>query len=317
MLELSRDALKDHPLAPNLKLLVTHKKRANATQQTVVNGKRDCNTLTSIQMGAVAIYEQVKMLTAPLAAVAPPEFSDRLWLYRSEANRSLGEMKELGIASLHAALKSFPIRHNLRADDGTTLTVNLSRLRKTLANRLWRLSGGDPFAVARVMGHGGGVADVHYLAVTPELERNWKFMGESLVVEIRAGLSTIPIPAENTPVGRCKDPIHGERAPANGDKPCIDFLSCFGCRSYVITNDERDLYRLFSFYWFLIGERQNLGASKWSKVYGWIVRIIDTQVTFKFEPELISRVRERAKRDPHPYWRLPEITEAARAASDL
>jgi len=175
------------------------------------------------------------------------------------------------------------------------------------------LSGGDPFAVARVLGNDVRVTDDHYLDVTPELERNWKFMGESLVMDLRGSAGSLP-KTENTPVGKCKDPLGAKHSAPMNAKPCIDFLSCFGCRNYVITDDERDLYRLFSFYWFLIRERESLGASRWSKVYGWIVRVIDAQVTIQFDKDLIARVRERARLQPHPYWRTPEVLDAARGA---
>jgi len=315
MLELSREALREHPLSPSLKLLVTQKRRAYATQQTVVVNSQESigREFVVVQMDAVAIYEKVKDLTAPLAEKAPSDIAHYLWLYRSEANRSLGEIKVLSFCTLPPGLSSFTKRHDLRADDGTPLIVNVSRLRKTLADRLWRLSGGDPFAVARVLGNDVRVTDDHYLDVTPELERNWKFMGESLVMDLRGSAGSLP-KTENTPVGKCKDPLGAKHSAPMNAKPCIDFLSCFGCRNYVITDDERDLYRLFSFYWFLIRERESLGASRWSKVYGWIVRVIDAQVTIQFDKDLIARVRERARLQPHPYWRTPEVLDAARGA---
>jgi hypothetical protein len=54
-------------------------------------------------------------------------------------------------------------RHALLADDGKTLRVTLGRLRKTMENRLWKLSNGDLLAVSAVMGHSPQVADNHYL----------------------------------------------------------------------------------------------------------------------------------------------------------
>lgn len=207
---------------------------------------------------------------------------------------------------------------DLRADDGSPLVLNLSRLRKTLENRLWRLSGGDPFAVARLMGHSVRVADHHYLLPTPEMERNHKFLGEALVATwsgrhtTDVGDPSRTVIAENTPVGRCKDPWAGELAPKDG-KPCMDFLSCFRCASYVIVEEEADLYRLYSFYWFLVRERARVGASRWAKVYGWIVRLIDEQVTARFDGGRVKAAREKARVDPHPFWRDTNTLEAARA----
>lgn len=316
MLELTRDSLKEHPLAPNLRLLVTHKRRSHRTQLTVVSGAKDdeATTFTSVQMDAVAIFQQIEALTSPLAVEAPSEIADSLWLYRSQAHRSIGQVKSLNAGSLTSALSTFVERHDLRADNGMRLAVNLSRLRKTLADRLWRLSGGDPFAVARVLGDTVRVTDAHYLRVTPELEHEWKFMGESIVADMSSKSKSALSDVENTPVGRCKAPFDGKPGIKKDGNPCIDFLSCFSCTNYVITNDERDLYRLYSFYWFLIQERNSLGASRWARVYGWIIKVIDTQVTFKFDQAVISRIREQARREPHPYWSTDEVLESVRGA---
>jgi hypothetical protein len=150
------------------------------------------------------------------------------------------------------------------------------------------------------------------------MERNHKFLGEALVAAwsgqptSRADDPNRTMAAENTPVGRCKDPWTGELAPKNG-KPCMDFLSCFRCVSYVIVEEEADLYRLFSFYWFLVRERTRVGASRWAKVYGWIVRLIDEQVTARFDTGRVKAARDRARTDPHPFWRDPNTLDIARA----
>jgi hypothetical protein len=114
--------------------------------------------------------------------------------------------------------------------------------------------------------------------------------------------------ADNTPVGKCRDPLNGDRSPKNGE-PCTDFLNCFRCRSCVITGD--DLYRLFSFYWLIIKERNEIGVRSWGKVYAHIIRIIDRQIAPKFPPGQVEAAKAKAKDSPHPFWRSRELLEVS------
>jgi hypothetical protein len=56
-----------------------------------------------------------------------------------------------------------------------------------------------------------------------------------------------------------------------------------------------------------------VGAGRWAKVYGWIVRLIDEQVTARFDGGRVKAAREKARIDPHPFWRDTNTLEAARA----
>jgi hypothetical protein len=308
MFDLTRDALEPHPLKDTWRLLRTVKHRAGGTQRTPVSPD------------VVYLYQKALELSERYVGAVRWDWRDRVWLYREggRGRHKPGPVRVLTYASLGSGARRLVERHDLRADDGSPLVLNLSRLRKTLENRLWRLSGGDPFAVARLMGHSVRVADHHYLLPTPEMERNHKFLGEALVATwsgrhtTDVGDPSRTVIAENTPVGRCKDPWAGELAPKDG-KPCMDFLSCFRCASYVIVEEEADLYRLYSFYWFLVRERARVGASRWAKVYGWIVRLIDEQVTARFDGGRVKAAREKARVDPHPFWRDTNTLEAARA----
>lgn len=315
MLEISRDALRDHPFLPNLRLLATYKARSHSRYLTPLQQKTIIEKSTVISLDAVAIFNKVKAMTQPLTVIAPDTVKDRLWLYRCEAHTDFGKVKALTDRDVRRGLKNFIVRHNLQSDDGKPLVLTTSRLRKTLLNRLWRLSGGDPFAVACLGGHSIKVMDEHYLLPTPEMERNHKFLGEALVAiwrekddDNRWQPRAIPITPENTPVGRCRDPLHGGHALGDGT-PCIDFLSCFHCRSYVITEDESDLHRLYSFYWFMVRERDRIGKSRWTEIYGWIVRMIDEQVTQRFNPARTARIKSHAHDHPHPFWEGPAIQE--------
>ncbi len=312
LLELSRTPLKPHPFKENRRLIVTYKRRGNATHQTSIQWSRDIDTLSTVRMDVVAIIEKVQAINASLVDDAPIHLRNRLWLFRCSPS-SGSAVAELTSQSLYVNIRRFIARHDLRGDDGKPLVLNTSRLRKTFVNRLWRLSGGDPFTVARLAGHTVKVSDSHYLEVTPEMERNHKFLGEVWVSTLRGEQDGTVIPmathAEMTPVGRCKDPYHGDRAPKDG-QACVDFLSCFRCRSFMVTQDKADLYRLYSFYWLMVRERHSIPANRWSKLYGWIVRLIDEHITSQFPRDWINLVKQQAKDDPHPFWRDLTLLDA-------
>ena len=305
MLELSRTPLKPHPFKENRRLIVTYKRRGNATHLTPIQWSGEIDTLSTVKMDVVAIIEKVQELTAPLVDDAPVHLRKSLWLFRCPPN-SRSDVAGLTAQTLFVNIRRFITRHDLRGDDGKPLVLNTSRLRKTFVNRLWRLSGGDPFTVARLAGHTVRVSDSHYSEVTPEMERNHKFLGEVLVSSLRGERDDTQIPLANqtemTPVGRCRDPYYGDRAPKDG-QACMDFLSCFRCRSFVVMRDEADLHRLYSFYWLMVRERHGIGSKRWSKLYGWIVRLIDTHITHQFPRDWINRIKRQAKDDPHPFWR--------------
>jgi hypothetical protein len=300
--------MEPHPLKETWSLLRTIKYRAGCAQRTPVSPD------------VVYLYDKALQLSERYVTAAPDAWKDRVWLYREggRGRHKPGPVRLLSHSSLAGGTRRFVARHDLLSDDGSPLSLTVSRLRKTLENRLWRLSGGDPLAVARLMGHTVRVADLHYFRPTPEMERNHKFLGEALVATWSGrdkgaqGCSSRSVTAEKTPVGRCRDPYAGELAPKDG-RACMDFLSCFRCSSYVVIEEEADLYRLYSFYWFLIRERARVGASRWAKVYGWIVRLIDEQVTARFDPTRVKAAREKARTQPHPFWSDPHTVEAARA----
>jgi len=308
MLDLTRDAIDPHPLKETWGVLRTAKHRAHGAERTPVSPD------------VIFLYRQALRLSERYVSRAPEHWKDRVWLFREDVRgrHKPGPVRLVMISTLANCIERFVERNELQSEAGGRLTLNVSRLRKTLANRVWRLSGGDPFAVARMMGHSARISDRHYLLPTPEMERNHKFVGEALVAswsgreKARPAGDPIRVPGEQTPVGRCRDPYNGALAPKDG-RACMDFLSCFRCPSYVLVEEAADLWRLYSFYWFLIGERSRVGASRWAKVYGWIVRLIDEQVTACFDSARVKAARERARIQPHPFWRDPNTREAARA----
>jgi hypothetical protein len=66
---------------------------------------------------------------------------------------------------------------------------------------------------------------------------------------------------------------------------------------------ESDLYRMYSFYWLLVKERNLIGRSQWQKVYGWVIREIDPVIAPRFPAAVMKQAKEKAFVEPHPMWR--------------
>ena len=139
--------------------------------------------------------KKVLEMTQNLVAEAPDGIKDRVWLYRSSRRGDRkGQILCLNTGSVYEKTKSIVRRHRLFADDGSALRVTLGRLRKTMENRLWKLSDGDLLAVSAVMGHSPQVADNHYLRLDERTKAEGaKFIGEALPGKLR-GTASFPPP---------------------------------------------------------------------------------------------------------------------------
>tara|TARA_R110002072_G_scaffold189948_2_gene347005 strand:- start:10009 stop:11607 length:1599 start_codon:yes stop_codon:yes gene_type:complete len=306
LLEMKTDCLRDHPLKENRKLLVVFKRRGGKSHVVSLRTPEEIETITTILPDVVTIIDQVIAKTDALRKKVNEEQRQNVWLYPSARRKDYGVITSLNDLTICQNIKRLIDKYSLQDTDGKSMEINVSRLRATFINRLWKLSGNDPIITAKLGGHTLKVSNDHYLQATPEMQRDHKFMGDVLVQELMT--NTLGSHADNTPVGKCGDPLNGDRAPKNGQH-CTDFLSCFRCRSCVITGD--DLYRLFSFYWLIIKERNEIGTRHWGKVYGHIIRIIDRQIAPQFPSEQVEAARQRAKNAPHPFWCNRELLEAS------
>jgi len=314
MLCLKRNALSKHPFMPKMGMLTSYKARARATQWMTMGGAQVEVETATVPMDAVALFNKLLERTRPLAEAAPAELRNVVWLYRSAARNRRGLLNRMTTGVLYERIEAFVRRHKLLDDNGEPLRLNNRRLRATMENRLWKLSNGDLFTVADLMGHSPTVADRSYLAVTQEMRAHATIVGEALpdmyrgTADIRIRPETparvVPIqPVETTPVGSCKDTLHGERAPKDGTNHCVDFLSCLGCRSYAVIGSKKDLHRLFSFYWFLAGERVRIVSREWADHFAWLMSLIDAYTLDKFDNELVEDAKAWAKAEPLKFWK--------------
>lgn len=311
LLEASRDCLRPHPFMPNMMCLELFKRRGNATKHLQLRYSKQNDLLLSVPMDGVALIRKVLKGSESLLLEAKPAYRNRVWLYRVERSAATGQVTSLSSKTLDYSIANLIERHNLRADDGEPLRLNLSRLRKTLEHRLFDLSGGDLIATAAVMGHTPKVADTHYLACTQQMRENATFVGEALPGIYRVGEDgnkVIPLLPGQSPTGRCKDPYQGDKAPKNGE-PCDDFFSCFACTSYAIVGSPEDLHRLFSFYFFLERERRHARTEDWRSEFSYTMSLIDCFTADMFDPAIVASARERARLAPLKFWASYALSE--------
>ena len=303
LLEMKRDCLGPHPFMPNLMLVSTFKRRGKGAQLTSLRQTHIHDLAASIPMDGVAVLKMVLGMTQNLVAEAPDGIKDRVWLYRSSQRGDLkGQTLCLNMGRVHENTKAIVHRHGLFADDGSVLRVTLGRLRKTMENRLWKLSDGDLLAVSAVMGHSPQVADNHYLHLDERTKAEGaKFIGEALPGKLR-GHDLVP-----TPTGSCKDSLQGALAPKDGSTHCAEFTHCLGCPSYAIVGTVKDLHRLFSFQRFLMSEVGYYATDEWSE---WrlhhqdLIARIDQIAYDNFIPEMVAQAKALAEKNPHPFWAI-------------
>ncbi|OJS98211.1 hypothetical protein [Marinobacter nauticus] len=296
ILELTTDCVQPHPLKSNLRLLVSFKRRGNATHVVALRKSEEVSEMASIHLYAADAIDLIVTRNATTRA----QFDDpnRLLVYKGARSKYVDKPCRLTSSVLNYSINAFVDQHQLQTDDGKPLTLNVSRLRQTLLNRIWEMSGQDPLMTARTGRHAVETGNAHYWEAPPEAETNMRFLGEARVEEL---LSTPTIIAsDRTPVASCQNVRRGHRAPKDGE-PCQDYLGCFRCKSFVVTGD--DLYRLFSFYWAALRNYDTFGGKRWAKYLKQVVRLIDEEIAPHFDAVFVNKQRERAKHQPHPFWR--------------
>ena len=314
LLEMAPDCLRPHP-KNNTRFLVLWKRRgynaSTVVMKTVPTDQNSIEITPAVKWNVVRLIERVIELTTPLRKAAPKHLANRVWLYQSKSRRSayFGSIVSLTDTTLAKAIRKLVSSSNLTDATGKPLRINISRLRKTFANRIFELLDGDLGSTAIALGNTPQVAGRNYMAPNEDSLRNWRFMGEALTQEL---LNRTLGATERTPAGRCSDPTNGQYAPRREGKTCFNFLNCLRCLNYVVTGD--DLYKLFSFYWRILRERDHMDAQLWSKHYAHIPRLIERDVIAAgvakkvFKPTEVAAAKERARHDPHPYWRHDSLT---------
>lgn len=306
LLEMPTDCLRPHPKS-DTEFLVLLKRRGHTSTRVALRTEsavaRVVESTPTVRPTVAKLIRRVIALTDRLRADAPAEVSNRVWLYRSRRHDTAGEVSALTFGTLWEAVSKLVATCKLIGDDGNPMRINVSRLRKTFVNRVYEILDGDIVATAVAAGNSPATAMRHYLRPPDSAAANWQFMGKALVEEL---LTRTLGATERTPVGQCSDPRTGEYAPKRNGAVCQSFLNCLRCRNYVVTGD--DLWRLYSFYWRLLRERSRVDKRRWDRQLAHIPRLIERDVIEAglerkvFKQADVNAARERARREPHPFW---------------
>lgn len=307
LLEMERDCLRSHP-KDNSVFLVLWKRRGYTSSKVALRAEsaaaRLLESTPTVKTNVERLIRRVLAHSEPLRAEAPDDLKERVWLYRVHRGPGPGRVIALTEGTLKLAIKKLVADHGLTDSDGQPLRINVSRLRKTFANRIFELLEGDLATTAIALGNTPQVAGRNYLAPSEDARRNWQFMGEILVKELLT--RTIGATYQATPMGRCGDPVNGQYAPKREGVACFSFLNCLRCKHYAVTGD--DLHRLFSFYFRIFAERTRMDKRRWAREYAHIPRLIDDYIVAEglrrgiFKPATVEAERARAHREPHPFW---------------
>ncbi|CAM3117712.1 hypothetical protein HYN57_20405 [Vibrio parahaemolyticus] len=296
LLNMTTESLSNHPLKDNRKLLTVFKKRSNAMQ---LHNLRKSEKLEVVQGIKLDVAYLIELMIERNAQVREFTGTDLILSYetlRGGRGAKKGTATSLSDRSLLSNINKFIKEYDLKDEDGRTIKLNISRFRKTFINGIYELSGESLLIAARQAKHSGTGTLDHYLQAPEQSKRNLGLMGEIRVKELTCAEPSVP-------VGHCKDPKNGDKAPKNGSF-CNDFLGCFRCKSFVITGD--DLYKLFSFYWAIIRSRDEFGRKDWKRHLKNVLRIVDEEVVPEFaklgQLQRVEAEKERARSNPHPYW---------------
>lgn len=307
LLEMGRNCLRPHPKDDTV-FLVLWKRRGYNTSKVAIRAEskaeRVLEAMPSVRVNVERLIRRVMALTEPLDSEAPDDFKGRVWLYRSRAKASMNQVTSLSKGTLETGVSRLVADYGLKDSDGNPLRINIARLRKTFANRIFELTDGDLAITAAALGNTPRVADQNYLAPSENTRRNWRFMGELLVEELLT--ATIGATYKENPLGRCADPVNGQFAPQREGATCMNFMNCLRCKHYAVTAE--DLYKLFSFYFRVLSERSRMDKRRWAREFAHIPRLIDDYIIAEglrrgtFKPAAVEVAKKRARSQPHPFW---------------
>jgi len=309
LLDMGTDCLCSHP-KEDTQFLIVYKRRGHSTSKVALKAapEPEVTSMPTVRPSVVRLIRRVIDLSNSLREEAPVEVADSIWLYRRQKAEgtadSPGPVTALCNSSLYHSIKRLVAVHNLTGSDGLPIQISVSALRKTFVNRMYEILDGDVVASAAAAGNSPRVAELSYLRPGENSKKNWSFMGSILTQELLTGTLGA---TERTPMGACSDSKAGEYAPNRDGASCMNFLNCLRCRNYVVTGD--DLHRLFSFYWRIYDERSRMPRKRWEAQFAHVARLIDRDVidaglaARTFNAAVVAKERERARHDPHPFWR--------------
>lgn len=315
LMDLRRDSLQEHPL-PDREFLVTYKRRGWATQATSLRKAAAPDAQQTFQTVPKTVGEHFRFLcnfTDHLVGEAKADDREFVFLWCVTHLGRKGLVARLDNGNARQAVIMFARRHALMDDRGRPLALNSARMRPTFATELYRRTR-DIRRVQQALGHANAETSARHYAERPlEAERDHSIVLDSMVslftrMEIDgkvllAADGIIPLQnmkdlltgGYNTGIARYRNPFRED------ESVCKKFFTCFKCPNMTVFED--DLWRLFSFYYRLLGERTKLNSAHWMKTFAPIVKRIDQDIAPQFPADKVEAARLKARENPHPTWR--------------
>lgn len=322
LLELRRDSLKPHPLKDR-EILITEKRRSGFPQISSYRASSPERVAGHEQMLTIPItvgdhFRWLAQYTRPLMDEASKGDRDFVFLWcvpytgRHPKSTRQGLVHRLTHDDASNAIDDFRQRHNLIDDRGDPLRVSIARCRPTFGTNLYARTR-DIRKVQLALGHGSAETTArHYVSLPVEAERDHVFVGQAMVgwvtssddekAKVLAADGRMPLDdvrellsgGYNTVVARCRNPFRED------GEVCGKYMACFKCPQMVVFED--DLWRLYSFYYRLLSERNKIAPHHWVKTYGWVIKTIDNDIASQFGAGIVENARCKAREAPHPAW---------------
>lgn len=307
--EMTSECLRAHPKDNNCFLTVWKRRGYNTSKVILRNEHKSTGAIESITSVRFSIERLIRQVISRTAALRKqhPEFEDCIWLYYSRESDKKGQVLRLSVSAMSSAIVKLVKTYDLKGSDEKPLRLNIGRLRKTFASRIFEILNGDASGTARALGDTKYVTETSYLAASKESKKKWRFMGELLVNELLT--NTIGATYHQTPVAKCSNSIQGSEQTSS--LPCTSFMNCIRCTHFAVTAD--DLYKLYSFYFRIYSERSKMAKQRWEKELSHIPRLIEHYVVEEglrrgiFKLQQVNEAKARAKMRPHPFWSADTI----------
>lgn len=334
-LELNRNALKPG-LLPGTMRVRTFKRRGFKVEERVAKRGNNVETPRVIPADAVAVLQKTIAETEILIKDARPSLKNRIWLYsKSDLNGENQKVACLSQSTLKLGIASLIKRRGIQGDNGRPLVLNVTRLRKSFGKRAFRISNGDLFATAEILGDTPRVTDYNYLGIDNQLEAEGaEFIGKEFAVHLRgdgANYRHEPVmqsgkiqEISKTPVASCQDTLYGTHAPKDGSNHCDLFIRCLFCPSFAVVGELDDLWRLFSYQIFAKSElgyldmgygttaTNDVRVERLKNLYRLGISFIDDFTVKAFGHKLCMQAKKLAARELHPFWKLQSERESKR-----
>ncbi|MFI5444286.1 hypothetical protein [Polaromonas sp. UC242_47] len=336
LLEIRRDAVAPG-LLPGTIRIRTFKHRGRKVRSGIGRSMPDATEEDmAFALSEGAVLNRAIDDSKELVSEAPAQYKDRIWLYRSQSPRHGYKVTCLTRETLQVAISSLIKRRDLRGDDGKSLKLNLSRLRKSYFERSFRHADGDLVITANLMGNTPSVAGSNYAIMNEHRKAEAaEFMNGDFTAFMRATdsinggdacsnhLQVIPIkPFEGgsrraptqTALASCQDTRMGANAPRDGHNHCDRYVMCLFCPSFAVVGEVDELWRLFSFQVFASEELDHLDGTlgpqrtddavleEMRDRYCLAIPYIDDFTKRQFAASRVGDARSKTAVGLHPYW---------------